>query len=119
MAIVMPHAAMRTVLDTFHETTAPTTTGKLTFGLVFSIWSASVGFSAIQNTLNVVYQIKETRSYFAARISAIGPTLLLIGLVTLTFGCAARCGPFGKDCLPVHIHHLIAIVCACSARALG
>src|ERR1700761_2907538 len=65
LAIVIPRAAMGTVLDTFNETTAAATGGKLTFGLVFAIWSASVGFSAIQETLNLIYKVKETRSYLA------------------------------------------------------
>jgi membrane protein len=51
LAIVIPHAAMGTVLETFNETTAAATSGKLTFGLVAAIWSASVGFSAILITL--------------------------------------------------------------------
>lgn len=83
LSIVIPHAALGTVLETFNQTTAATTSGKLTFGLMFAIWSASVGFSAIQDSLNVVYKVKETRSYFAARLSAIGVTVILLVLVTL------------------------------------
>ena len=83
LAIVIPHDALGTVLDTFNQTTAAATSGKLTFGLVAAIWSASVGFSAIQDSLNVVYKVKETRSYFAARLSAIGVTIILMVLVTL------------------------------------
>ena len=83
LAIVIPHAAMGTVLETFNQTTIGATSGKLTFGLFFAIWSASVGFSAIQDSLNVVYKVKETRSYLAARLSAIGVTIILMILVTL------------------------------------
>ena len=63
LAIVIPHDALGTVLETFNQTTATATSGKLTFGLLAAIWSASVGFSAIQDSLNVVYKVKETRSY--------------------------------------------------------
>ena len=70
----MPTAALGTVLDTFNETTAAATTGKITFGLIAAIWSASVGISAIQDTLNDVYKIKDSRSYFVARIYAMGLT---------------------------------------------
>ena len=71
------------MLETFNQTTAAATSGKLTFGLVAAIWSASVGFSAIQDSLNIVYKVKETRSYVAARLSAIGVTIILMVLVTL------------------------------------
>ena len=60
LAVVIPHAAMGTVLATFNETTAAATSGKLTFGIVAALWSASVGFSAIQDSLNTVYKVHET-----------------------------------------------------------
>lgn len=83
LALVIPTAALGTVLSTFNETTAASTGGKLTFGLIAAIWSASVGMSAIQDTLNAVYRIEDTRSYIVARIQAIGLTILLTMLVTI------------------------------------
>ena len=82
LALVVPTAALGTVIETFHETTTVATSGKLTFGLIAAVWSASVGVSAIQDTLNIVYKIQDTRSYFEARIYAIGLTVLLTILVT-------------------------------------
>ena len=73
---------MGIVLETFNQTTAASSTGKITFGLVAAIWSASVGFSAIQGTLNVVYKVPETRPYWKARLSAIAVTTILSFLVT-------------------------------------
>ena len=87
LALVIPTSALGTVLQTFNETTAAASSGKLTFGLIASIWSASVGISAIQEALNTVYKVKETRSYFMARLSAIGVTIVLSGIVTLTLAC--------------------------------
>jgi membrane protein len=83
LAIVIPRDAMGMVLDTFNQTTASATSGKLTFGLMFAVWSASVGFSAIQDSMNVIYRVKETRSYLGARLSAIGVTMILMVLVTM------------------------------------
>src|SRR5664279_4415683 len=51
LALVIPTAALGTVLHTFNETTAASTSGKVTFGLIAAIWSASVGISALQDTL--------------------------------------------------------------------
>ena len=83
LAVVIPTQALGTVLSTFNETTAAATSGKVTFGLIAAIWSASVGISAIQDTLNAVYKIDSSRSYIVARLQAIGLTILLIGVVTL------------------------------------
>ena len=83
LALVIPTAALGTVLKTFNETTAAATPGKLTFGLIAAIWSASVGVSAIQDALNQVYKVQDTRSYVRARIYAIGLTIVLTMLFTL------------------------------------
>jgi membrane protein len=83
LAVVIPTAALGTVLSTFNETTTAATSGKVTFGLIAAIWSASVGISAIQDTLNAVYNIEDSRSYIVARIQAIGLTILLVIIVTL------------------------------------
>lgn len=83
LAIVIPTSAMGAVLKTFNETTAAASSGKVTFGLIAAIWSASVGVSAIQDTLNAVYNIESRRSYIVARLQAIGLTILLILMVTV------------------------------------
>src|SRR3984957_1895117 len=119
LAIVIPHDAMGTVLETFNQTTAAATGGKLTFGLAAAVWSASVGFSAIQDSLNVVYKVKETRSYFAARLSAIGVTILLMGLVTLILASLLG-GDFFARLAHLHIYdHFFAALVALTARVFG
>ncbi len=82
LSFVIPPSALGIVMDTFNQTTAGATRGKITFGLAAALWSASVGFSAIQDTLNIVYRVKETRPYWRARLSAIGVTIMLSVLVT-------------------------------------
>jgi membrane protein len=83
LAVVIPTSALGAVLNTFNETTTAATTGRVTYGLVAAVWSASVGISAIQDTLNAVYKIRDSRSYIVARIQAIGLTILLTAIVTL------------------------------------
>lgn len=102
LALVIPTAALGTVLKTFNETAAAATTGKITFGTIAAIWSASVGISAIQETLNAVYKLDETRGYFTARISAISLTIVLIVIGSLTLGVM-----FGGDfAATLAYHHL-------------
>ncbi len=86
LALVIPTSALGTVLHTFNETTAAATPGKVTFGLVAALWSASVGISAIQDTLNAVYKVQETRSYIKARLYAIGLTVMLTAIISLCLG---------------------------------
>jgi membrane protein len=83
LSIVAPPSALGTVIAAFNQTTAAASSGKVTFGLVAALWSASVGFVAIQETLNVVYRVKESRPFWKARLSAIGVTFLLSIVVTL------------------------------------
>jgi membrane protein len=87
LALVIPTAALGTVLHTFNETTAASSSGKLTFGLIAAFWSASVGISALQDTLNVVYKIEDRRSFIRARIYAIGLTILLTAIISLCLTC--------------------------------
>ena len=59
------------------------TEGLLTFGLIFTLWSASTGIYAIVEQLNVVYGVKERRPFWKARGTAI---LLMVFFVLLTIG---------------------------------
>jgi membrane protein len=86
MALVIPAAALGTVVSTFNETSLAASPGKATIGLIAAVWSASAGVSAIQDTLNAVYKIIDSRSYFLARICAIGLTILVTAIVTLGLG---------------------------------
>lgn len=83
LALVVPQSALGMVMHTFNQTTAHSTPGKLTLGLVGAIWSASVGISAVQDATNAVYKIVDRRSYLKARVQAIGLTMLLICTITL------------------------------------
>jgi membrane protein len=87
LSMVVPSDALGIVLDTFNQTTAQSSSGKITFGFVAAIWSASVGFSAIQDTLNTVYKVRESRPYWKARGQAMLVTVPLSLIVTLTLFC--------------------------------
>jgi membrane protein len=119
LAIVIPHDALGTVLETFTQTTVAATGGKLTFGLVAAIWSASVGFSAIQDSLNVVYKIKETRSYVAARLSAIGVTMILMVLVTLMLASLLAADFFTRMASVRIYHHFLAASVILMVKCIG
>lgn len=82
LALVVPGGAYAMVIDTFNQTAAAATTGKITIGLVAALWSASVGFASIQDGMNAVYKVRESRPYWMARGEAILVTMLLSVMVT-------------------------------------
>jgi membrane protein len=56
------------------------TKGLLTFGLLFTLWSASTGVYALMGRLNVIYDVTEHRSFWRTRATAI---LLMLFLVLI------------------------------------
>src|ERR1035437_5476643 len=119
LALVIPTAALGTVLNTFNETTAAATSGKVTFGLVATIWSASVGISAIQDTLNIVYKIDDSRSYFNARLHAIGLTVVLTIIISLGLACLLG-GDFIAALARLDLHdRILAMAASGIARVIG
>lgn len=83
LALIVPASALGMVVNIFRQTTMSSSSGKLTFGLLATVWSASVGVSALQDATNAVYKITDRRSFFEARLQAIELTLLLICTATL------------------------------------
>lgn len=119
LALVVPTSALGTILSTFNQTAAASSSGKITFGLVAAIWSASVGISALQDTLNAVYKIEESRSYFVARIYAMGLTILLIVIVSFVLASM-----LGGDVIASFADHkiqdrMLAMFAGVAARLVG
>ena len=109
LSIVIPHSAFQLVIDTFNQTAAASSGGKIIFGIAAALWSASVGFAAIQDTANIVYKVKETRPYWKAKLQAIGVTMLLSVVITLTLSTLLFADFLDKRILkmggPVYLQH--------------
>ncbi len=93
MATIIPPSAFKIVADTFHTTAHASTGGKVIFGALLALWSASAGTSAVQDALNSVYKVKEGRPFWKARLSAIVLTIITaalfsLALATLLYGDA-------------------------------
>ena len=82
MALVIPPSAYGIVFETFNQITAESSGRKVTVGFAIALWAASAGFSAIQDSMNAVYKIKETRPYWRVRGSAVLISTLLSLLIT-------------------------------------
>lgn len=119
LMLVIPAEAFKVVITTFNDAASAASSGKITFGSLVAIWSASVGVSAIQDTLNAIFRIEDPRSYLAARANAIVLTIVLSILGVLCLACI-----FGGDLGAAFIYsqvpdHVIGGVYASSIKIMA
>lgn len=81
LAQVMPPAAFNLIDSTMFEITKASSGSKIWLGILAALWAASNGMGAITDALNVAYNVKETRSWWNRRLTAIGLTLALSVLI--------------------------------------
>jgi membrane protein len=67
----------------------------LSLGLIFTIWTASSGFAAIIDGLDVVYRVRETRPVWKTRPIALGLTLLAGSLLLVAVALMVEGTHFG------------------------
>lgn len=68
---VLPQQSASLFGVTVRYVASKASTGLLTFGLMFTLWSASTGVYAIMEQLNTVYHVRERRPFWKARGTAI------------------------------------------------
>jgi hypothetical protein len=82
--LVLPPAANQVLVQTIFEVTPSSTGGKLTFGLLFALYSGSAGMTQLMSTLNAAYEVREERSWIKVHLISLTLTLamaiLLIGV---------------------------------------
>jgi len=81
LGAVMPASATELVHTTVDEISKSASGGKLSFGVLATLWAASNGMGAISESLNVAYNVKETRSWWKARLVSIILTIALAVLI--------------------------------------
>ena len=87
----LPSSASTLVQTTIQQITSNAGGGKLSFGILFALWSGSAGMVAIIDALNHCYSVKESRGLVKSRAVAIGLTivvsiLVLCSLTLVLFG---------------------------------
>lgn len=81
---VMPSSAFELVRTTVNEIASGSSSGKLTLGLLITLWSASAGVDSVRSALNAVYKLPETRPWFRLKVQSVAltfATVILIGAV--------------------------------------
>lgn len=78
---VVPVSASALIFETVNEIGEASDGGKLSFGFLLALWTASSGIVAIIEALNAAYDVKESRPWWKERLLAIGLTLAIALLV--------------------------------------
>lgn len=88
---IMPASAFDLVQTTLEEVAENTSGGKLTIGILITLWSASAGIDNLRGALNEVYNLKETRSWWKTKLMALLLTLgigvlILVAMALIFYG---------------------------------
>ena len=80
---IVPVSASDLINTTVDEISQKSSGGKVSFGLLTSLWFASSGMGAIIEGLNVAYDVKETRAWWRRTLLAIALTMALaVSIIT-------------------------------------
>ena len=85
---VVPQEAGDLIHETIDKVEEGSGGGKISFGILATLWAASNGMTAICQTLNIAYEVEETRPWWKVRLVSLGLTLalavLILSAITLT-----------------------------------
>jgi membrane protein len=91
---VAPESVASLMQTTLQEVSEGSTGGKLSIGLLVSLWAASRGMIGLMRALNVTYSVEESRKWWKARLVALGLTLGFALLMILALVLVMIVGPF-------------------------
>ncbi len=98
--LVLPPAAYQLLVQIIREVTPSSTGGKLTFGLLFALYSGSAGMTQLMSTLNAAYEVREGRSWIRVHLVSLALTLsmavLLIAALFLVLAGGQMVASAGK-----------------------
>lgn len=79
--MILPPLAYNLLVQTLREITRNSVAGKLTFGLLFALYSGSAGMTQLMSTLSAVYQVREQRSWIKVHLISLALTLTMSVLI--------------------------------------
>src|SRR5712691_388457 len=85
LAAFTPPEVLEIVRDQIRQIAGSGHAGLLTFGLLGALWSSSSAMSAIVDTLNRAYGVKEARPWWTVQVLAILLTIVLSTFVLVSF----------------------------------
>jgi membrane protein len=96
LAAVVPRKASALIRDTLDEITVASSGGKVSFGLLAALLTASFGMGAVISTLNAAYGVKESRPWWKAQALAVGLTVALALLIISALALVLYGGSIGE-----------------------
>jgi len=84
LAKFVPEAVVNFIQFIFSDVQANTSVSILPFALIIALWSSSRGVSALIQSLNLAYRVKEKRNFLITRLYAFFYTLAFIITLVLT-----------------------------------
>jgi membrane protein len=86
LARLIPSQALNLIDSWAQDLLKSRSSGLLSFGVLFTLWSASTGMIALMRALNAAYEVPEGRPFFKARLVAV---VLVFALSVLFLGGTA------------------------------
>jgi membrane protein len=83
---VIPASAFDLVSKTLEEVVQGTSGGKITFGILATLYSASAGIDSVRIALNAVYKLREERDWWKRKLMSLALTLALGILIFVALG---------------------------------
>jgi membrane protein len=99
----LPPSAFQLLKAITIEMAANATSGKLTFGIVLTLWFASGGMSSMISTLDAVYHVRESRGWLWGRVIALGLTIAILTLLMTSLFIVLVGGHF-SDWMAIKLH---------------
>jgi membrane protein len=90
---MLPPSAFDLLDRTINEVTRGSSGGKLTFGVIFTVWAAAGAVTSMISALNGAYHIQDTRAWWKVRVRAVGITVAISGLVIAALALVLAGGP--------------------------
>jgi len=81
LQLAVPPAAYQLLHRTLEEITKNPQAGKLTFGILFALFSGSAGTTQLISTLNAAYEVREARSWVKVHLISLGLTIAISILI--------------------------------------
>lgn len=102
MSRLAPGSAAELVRSVVLQTFKSSNGIKLALGILGALWAASGGMSAVVASLNVVYHLRETRPWWKQKLTVVGLTVILAGLMIVALTLALYGGRIGQT-LAAHL----------------
>ncbi len=87
LGATLPGTAFELIRNVITEITRSSGSGKLTFGILAALWTANSGMNALEDALNAVYKVKESRAlwktYGIALVLTVSVSVLIIAALTV------------------------------------